>query len=142
MENREIKFRAWVTSSGVFSTEPHMATQGEPDIETLQSFMHHYSDEPLLMQFTGLKDKNGIEIYEGDIISKTAYNGEEYTLDGIVEYHVDGYALKCIGTNNDANIGSYYAMSVTSESNTLYKGEVIGSIYTTPHLLTTTQDKK
>jgi hypothetical protein len=49
---REIKFRAWDESQN------YMAYQGTPDLETIQSFMHHFGDK-LLMQFTGIKDKNG-----------------------------------------------------------------------------------
>lgn len=85
-------------------------------------------------QFTGLFDKNGNEIYEGDIISKHAYNGEEYTLDGIVEYNVDGFCLKCIRSNKDACIGSYYAFSAGSNG-VLYKGIIIGNIHDNPELL-------
>lgn len=58
---REIKFRAWDES------QKYMAYQGTPDLETIQSFMHHFGDKEL-MQFTGLTDKNGKEIYEGDLI--------------------------------------------------------------------------
>lgn len=57
--SREIKFRAWNVD--------YMAYQGTPDLETLQSFIFHYGDKEL-MQYTGLKDKKGKEIYEGDII--------------------------------------------------------------------------
>ena len=58
---RTIKFRAWNEE------QKYMAYQGTPDLETLQSFIFHFGDKEL-MQFTGLHDKNGKEIYEGEIL--------------------------------------------------------------------------
>jgi uncharacterized phage protein (TIGR01671 family) len=69
---RELKFRAWDES------QRYMAYQGTPDLETIQSFMHHFSDKEL-MQFTGLSDKFGKDIYEGDII------GDWFEVDGNME---------------------------------------------------------
>jgi hypothetical protein len=69
--NREIKFRAWDEH------QKYMAYQGSLDLETIQSFMHHFGDKPL-MQFTGMHDRNGKEIYEGDIIRSEYWNPTDY----------------------------------------------------------------
>jgi hypothetical protein len=110
---REIKFRAWHRRKGVMTNNVSLL-----DV----SGVAFVSD---IMQFTGLKDKNGKEIYEGDAIVVSTREDAKYRYTGPVAWvqaawHFD--APEHFPFNDDLYLWNGHC-------------EVIGNIYETPELL-------
>jgi len=106
---REIKFRAWQPiTMRMLSWEYLLAHQ---------TMMCQFLDPDLkFMQYTGMHDKNGKEIYEGDILKSTQKN---YCLRMQVRY--DNGCFYPVGTFNILGWSEEW--------------EVIGNIYENPELL-------
>ena len=110
---REIKFKGW-----------NVATKTMVDLKKLTPFILNmdtdglfipFSDGLYLIQYTGLKDKNGKEIYEGDVVKKE--NGELYQ----IQYKEFGFQTI------DKMDQNWYLTD-------WYKCEIIGNIYENPKL--------
>ena len=137
--NREIKFRAWhkdlkkMYKIGQITLEKGIWNY-EPENRDFIGMSIPYQPSMILMQYTGLHDKNGKEIYEGDIVLyqdwEMAYEGggnDSFINKGIVEYCEDNCCF---------NVTERQTVDL---ADVLYKDnedlEVIGNIYDNPELL-------
>lgn len=137
---RQIKFRAWDADRQKMITDfskktPHLYQNDDTGEIFCGSYQRNMDwQEPVLMQYTGLNDKNGQEIYEGDIISIPAdydkyghYAGEKRE----VFFNEGAYRLKPKWDKDGTARGNPFD-DVAGEI------EVIGNIYANPELLAST----
>lgn len=131
MEKREIKFRAWDNVD--YMSNPFT-------LSDLQLGKVQFTDDCIIMQFTGLKDKNGKDVFEGDIISYKEHNN--YLLQSLIAEVVNVRQYSCFGYRYFVNelFGlntTYFCEHDELERDFLSHCEVIGNIFQSPELLKT-----
>ena len=118
MSLKNLKFRAWDKQEREFVPYLHnVVLKHDGTIEGIEYEMPHegivYNDISYfeLMQSTGLKDKNGVEIYEGDILKGPMDFGPDGFVQSVapVSYHkINGYQLHYFLLEHTEVIGNVY----------------------------------
>ena len=141
---RQIKFRAkrkngdkWVFGTGIVQVQKNTYDRDEWEImqkvnyDELDSFIPLYETERIdiktLGQYIGLKDCNGTEIYEGDILEYILrnVNGEEISREYyLVKECINGWELRNIKRPKQHKSLKF-----------CFKYKIIGNIYKNPNLL-------
>ena len=153
MKQREIKFRTWFKGGRWEDDyEPQMIYEVQKlydgslrgPLGGMGSF-GSLLDEPeafVVMQYTGLKDKNGREIYEGDILR---YNAKDYK--GVEHECIDEVRMGewCQGTMEEPfTYSGVHTLGVSGLGSTWYghltaqrasSSEIIGNVHEHPELL-------
>lgn len=118
------KFRVWHHDSEI--------EEFELNDTLMNDYITAYTDEIELMQSTGLRDKNGKEIFEGDIVRTTRFLGRADEIGGFYEYEKDYVGVvKVLEGSWVIDTGSV-AVRLWSE---IDESEVLGNIYENPELL-------
>ena len=128
---REIKFRAWNPVDMEMIADPLVYD----DVGINDNFENFKDDEYYLMQYTGLKDKNGNPIFEGDIIKYDRRDGFEYdkfVWVASVGQNIDGsYEMQCKQVESDEGLIDIDWRIYPYNNNM----EIIGNIYENQELL-------
>ena len=128
---REIKFRAWDGDQMIESYEVGISKF----FDMCDGEYEDFGATENIMQYTGLKDKNGKEIYEGDIMSfieidEDSALGREETFVGTIEYITESGGYRFVEKG-----GRRRELYLILDFPPVYEVKIIGNIYENPELL-------
>ena len=138
---KELKFRAWDKVDKkvrkVMSLDFYNTRQWEVTLVSDGDVYLRYFEQIELMQSTGLKDKNGVEIFEGDILCilqmGVISNGfEAHYENKRVLFDEGSFCIENYAKSENFDMENHYEIRLYHKPDEL---EVIGNIYENPELL-------
>jgi len=139
---REIKFRAYCKRSKQMHENDYLVEAGRqlvifaqrmrpnlPDMKNAKGGLMLFTDDENMefMQFTGLKDANGIEIFEGDIVRYTLITKDKFEIiPCVVYFEMGAFYIK------DTRLRGRFDLLSEVEADDI---AVVGNIYENPEFL-------
>lgn len=117
---REIKFKAWIVKDRVMFFSDSLISDFFIWLKDWEKQKSPY----ILMQYTGLKDKNGVEIYEGDLLR--LYDNTKGNFEVVFRNsYIGGWVLTERSNQEWLSLGARSSQNI----------EIIGNIHENPELL-------
>ena len=133
---REIKFRGWNKNENIMVDLQKITPLALDDTMNTQMAMQGwgglflpFQKDIILMQYAGLKDKNGKEIYEGDIVNRNGWIAEVVFKQRYSWFELEYRKFPHLPHSTTTN--EWYSTTKKDEIDF----EVIGNIYENPELL-------
>ena len=126
--SREIMFRLWDGRKEEYVNLANKEFEFTPDSKEPWILAFGFGKRFIVEQYTGLKDKNGKKIYEGDVVEVNTKKSGRDTCEVLWNESIPGFEMMSF----DGEIYSFFDIGVDYEWESI---EVIGNIHENPELL-------